>query len=68
MAGFACSVLAVKSPLAPLVQYLMLAAAIGAGLWIILGSVVLEPPARLVEAINKSNARLLRLLGRPATA
>jgi lipopolysaccharide export system permease protein len=58
----------VKSPLAPLVQYLMLAAAIGAGLWIILGSVVLEPPARLVEAINKSNARLLRLLGRPATA
>ena len=40
MAGFACSVMAVKSPLAPLVQYLMLAAAIGAGLWIIIGGVV----------------------------
>ncbi len=40
MAGFACSVLTVKSPLAPLVQYLMLAAAIGAGVWIILAGVV----------------------------
>jgi lipopolysaccharide export system permease protein len=68
MAGFACSVMAVKSPLAPLVQYLMLAFAVGASLWIILGSVVVEPPAALMEAINKSNARLLRLFGRPATA
>jgi lipopolysaccharide export system permease protein len=68
MAGFACSVMAVKSPLAPIVQYLMLAAAIGASLWIIIGGVVVEPPAALMEAINKSNARLLRLFGRPATA
>ena len=68
MAGFACSVMAVKSPLAPLVQYLMLAAAVGVSLWIILGGVVVEPPAALMEAINKSNARLLRLFGRPATA
>jgi hypothetical protein len=60
--------MAVKSPLAPLVQYLMLALAIGASLWIILGGVVVEPPATLIEAINKSNARLLRLFGRPATA
>src|SRR6202049_2013512 len=35
MVGFACSVLAVKSPFAPVVQYLMLAAAIGASFWII---------------------------------
>ena len=68
MAGFACSVMAVKSPLAPLVQYLMLFAAIGAGLWIIVAGIVIEPPAGMLEAINKSNARLLRLLGRPATA
>ncbi len=68
MAGFACSVMAVKSPLAPTLQYLMLAAAIGAGLWIIIGGVVLEPPAALMEAINRSNARLLRLFGRPAAA
>ena len=46
----------------------MLFAAIGASLWIIFDGVVLEPPAALIEAINKSNARLLRLLGRPATA
>ena len=68
MVGFACSVMAVNSPLAPVVQYLMLVAAIGAGLWIIIAGVVIEPPAALLEAINKSNARLLRLFGRPATA
>ena len=68
MAGFACSVMAVKSPLAPAVQYLMLVAAIGAGLWIIIAGVVIEPPAALIEAINRSNARLLRLFGRPVTA
>jgi lipopolysaccharide export system permease protein len=68
MAGFACSVMAVKSPLAPIVQYLMLAAAIGVSLWIIIGGVVVEPPAALIESINKTNARLLRLFGRPATA
>jgi lipopolysaccharide export system permease protein len=58
----------VKSPLAALVQYLLLSVAIGASLWIILGSVVVEPPAALMEAINRSNARLLRLFGRPAAA
>ena len=60
--------MAAKSPLAPIVQYLMLAAAVGASLWIIVGGIVIEPPAALMEAINKSNARLLRLFGRPATA
>jgi lipopolysaccharide export system permease protein len=29
---------------------------------------VVEPPAALMEAINKSNARLLRFFGRPAAA
>jgi lipopolysaccharide export system permease protein len=68
MAGFACSVMAASSPLAPLVQYLMLAAAIGVSLWIILGGVVVEPPARLMEMISRSNARLSRLFRRPAAA
>ena len=68
IAGFACSVMTVKSPLAPVIQYLMLAAAIGASLWIIIWGVVVEPPAALMEAIDRSNARLLRLFGRPATA
>jgi lipopolysaccharide export system permease protein len=68
MIGFACSVMTVKSPLAAVVQYAMLFAGIGVGIWIIIAGVVIEPPAALLEAINKSNARLLRLLGRPATA
>ena len=68
MAGFACTVMAVKSDLAAPFQYLMLAVAIGASLWIVWGGIVIEPPAALLEAINKSNARLLRLIGRPAVS
>jgi lipopolysaccharide export system permease protein len=68
IAGFACSVMAVKSPFAPAVQYLMLLAAVVIGLWVIIGGIVIEPPAALIEAVNKTNARLMRLLGRPATA
>jgi lipopolysaccharide export system permease protein len=68
MIGFACSVLTVKSPLAAVVQYLMLAAAIGVSFWIIIGGIVIEPPAALIEAINRSNERILRLFGRPAAA
>jgi lipopolysaccharide export system permease protein len=68
MAGFACSVMTVKSPPAAGVQYLMLFAAIGISLWIIIGGIVIEPPAALIEAINRSNERILRLFGRPAAA
>jgi len=68
MAGFACSVLTVKTPVAALVQYLMLFAVLGVSIWIIVGGVVVEPPARLMEAINRSNARIARLFRRPATA
>ncbi|WP_027583825.1 LPS export ABC transporter permease LptF [Bradyrhizobium sp. Ai1a-2] len=68
MAGFACSVMAVNSLLAVGAQYLMLIGGIGIGLWMIIGGVVVEPPAGLMEAINKSNARFARLFGRPATA
>jgi len=68
MAGFACSVMTVKSPMAAAVQYAMLFAGIGFGVWIIIAGVVIEPPAGLMEAINKSNERLLRLFKRPAVA
>ncbi|MGH6753570.1 MAG: LPS export ABC transporter permease LptF, partial [Bradyrhizobium sp.] len=68
MAGFACSVMAVKNPAAALAQYAMLFASIGIGLWMIIGGVVVEPPAALIEAINRSNARLARLFGRPVAA
>jgi lipopolysaccharide export system permease protein len=68
MAGFACSVVTVKTPTAAIVQYGMTLAAIGIGLWIIVGGVVIEPPAVLIEALNKSLLRLQRLFGRPAAA
>jgi lipopolysaccharide export system permease protein len=68
MAGFACSVMSVKSPIAAAVQYALLFAGIGVGLWLIIAGVVVEPPAALMEAIQKSNARLLRLFGRPVAA
>ena len=68
MAGFACSVMTVKTPIAALVQYLMLFGVLGLSIWIIIGGVVVEPPARLMEAINRSNARIARLFRRPATA
>ena len=50
------------------IQYSMLFGAIGVGLWMIIGGIVVEPPAALIEAINRSNARIARLFGRPATA
>src|SRR6202012_3975838 len=68
MIGFACSVMTVKSPMAAVVQYGMLFAATAPAICIISAGVVIEPPPALMEAINKSNARLLRLFGRPATA
>ncbi len=68
MAGFALSVMTVKTPTAALLQYLLLFGAIGLSMRVIVAGTVLEPPAALMEAINRSNARLLRLLGRPAAA
>ncbi|CCD88093.1 putative permease [Bradyrhizobium sp. ORS 285] len=68
MAGFACSVMTVKTPIAALIQYLMLLGALGLSIWVIVGGVVIEPPARLMEAINRSNARIARLFRRPVTA
>jgi lipopolysaccharide export system permease protein len=68
MGGFACSVMTVKTPAAAAVQYAMLFAGIGVGLWLIIAGVVVEPPAAVLEFVNKTNARLSRLFGRPATA
>ena len=68
MAGFACSVLTVKTPVAAAIQYAMLFLGIGIGLWLIIAGVVVEPPAGLLEMVTKTNARLARLFGRPATA
>ena len=68
MAGFACTVMAAKTPAAVLVQYAMLATAMGASLWMIISGVVIEPPPALLEAIQRSNARIARFFGRPVAA
>ena len=67
VAGFACSVLSSTSDLAAPAQYLLLAGAIGVSLWIIGTGIAIEPPAALMEAINRSNARMGRLLMRRPT-
>jgi lipopolysaccharide export system permease protein len=54
--------------MAAVVQYGMLFGGIILGIWLIIAGIVVEPPAKLMEAINKSNQRLLRLFRRPATA
>jgi lipopolysaccharide export system permease protein len=58
----------VKSLAAAAVQYLMLFAGIGVGFWIIIAGVVIEPPAALIEAINRSNERIFRFFRRQAVA
>jgi lipopolysaccharide export system permease protein len=68
MIGFACSVMTVTTPMAAVVQYGALLGGIAIGLWLIIAGIVVEPPAKLVEAINKNNERILRLFRRPATA
>ena len=50
------------------VQYLMMLAAIIVGMLIILGGVVIEPPAAVMETINRLNARVTRLFGRRVPA
>ena len=67
-AAYRSSTGSVKTPSLAIVQYLMLFGSIGIGLWMIIAGIVVEPPAALMEAINRSNARLSRLFGRPATA
>jgi lipopolysaccharide export system permease protein len=68
MAGFACSVMTVKTPVAAIIQYGLTLSSVGIGIWIIVYGLVIEPPALMIETFNKSLARMLRLFGRPATA
>jgi lipopolysaccharide export system permease protein len=51
--GFACSVTAANTFLAIPIQYLVLATTIAASVWIIYESILIEPPAATMEAVNK---------------
>ncbi|KIZ42761.1 MULTISPECIES: LPS export ABC transporter permease LptF [Rhodopseudomonas] len=65
LAGFACSVVTHNMPWVAAVQYLLLAVSIGGGVWVIANHVVIEPPARLTEALKTLSESLTRLLRRP---
>lgn len=63
-AGFACSVSAAKSDFAIWLQYFLLFACIGVSVLIVWRGIVIEPPAKLLEAINRSNERIARMFRR----
>lgn len=68
LAGFALSVIANKTPYVAGLQYLLLFVATGTCLWLINRNVVIEPPARVTEALNAFNASIARLIRRPVPA
>jgi lipopolysaccharide export system permease protein len=60
IAGFACSVLTARTPVAAYVQYAMLAASLAASAYVIGKAVILEPPPALIEAISRWTESLTR--------
>jgi lipopolysaccharide export system permease protein len=60
IAGFACSVLTMRTPIAAYVQYAMLAATLVLSAYVIGKAVILEPPPALTEAITRWSERLTR--------
>jgi lipopolysaccharide export system permease protein len=65
LVGFVVIVLSMRHPWAPAVQYVVLAAATGLGLYAIHRGLEIEPPAFVTDAVNAIAARLSRL-GRSA--
>jgi len=62
IAGFACSVLTMRTPIAAYVQYAMLAATVVVSAYVISKAMILEPPPALTEAITRWTERLTRRL------
>jgi lipopolysaccharide export system permease protein len=62
IAGFACSVLTMRTSVAAYVQYAMLAATLAVSGYVIHKAVILEPPPALIEAISRWTERLTRRL------
>ncbi len=67
LAGFACSVVTARTATAAYVQYLLVVLACGVSAWVILRSIVIEPPARLIEIMNALMSRFRRQQQQPAT-
>jgi lipopolysaccharide export system permease protein len=68
VAGFAFGILTQRTPVAAVLQYLLIFSSIGVSLWIIHRHIVIEPPARLMVLINNLGASLARLVRRPLPA
>ncbi len=60
IAGFACSVLTMRTPVAAYAQYAMLAATFVLSAYVIGKALILEPPPALTEAITRWTERLTR--------
>lgn len=67
-AGFALGILTQRTPVAAVLQYALLAAAISGSLWIAARHIVIEPPAKLLDAINFLGTAMARLVRRPLPA
>jgi lipopolysaccharide export system permease protein len=60
LAGFACSIMTNGNLWFAALQYLLLATAIGLGVWVAARHIVIEPPARLMEWISALTASIAR--------
>ena len=63
MLGFVSTVLGVNQPVFLSVQYIAIAAASVAGIYVIRRGIIIEPPAFIVNAIERVSTRLLRPFG-----
>jgi lipopolysaccharide export system permease protein len=68
LCGFALSVIANHTAYVAGLQYLLVLSVIAGSVWLIRGNVVVEPPAKLTEALTALNTRLGRLVRRPMPA
>jgi len=66
--GFASTVLGANVPAMLVLQYLVLAFAIGGGLFVIHRGLIIEPPAVLNRWIETVTARIMRLTQRVAAS
>jgi lipopolysaccharide export system permease protein len=66
--GFVVIVMCVRHPWVLAIQYVLLAAAAGLGLYAIHRGLEIEPPAFVTDAVNAMGARLARLGRTPAPA
>jgi lipopolysaccharide export system permease protein len=67
-AGFACSVTAANSFLAIPIQYGILVSMLAASVWIIYKGLLIEPPAAMIEAVNRLTMQAQRLVRRSVPA